>query len=373
MNIAFVGNYEENAVNGVVVSAYMQAKILVSLGHKVYFYFRSPRAFIETNKDNITKRGFEGQTLFTFLPNIYRFLQQNPDKIDIFHIHSVFIPLNKLFAFCFKRLHYKYVITPHGGYDPNILKRDWLKKQVYYFFFEKSLIGNANAIFCVAEKEKLSIEKLSYKGLVFTIPNPIDLENDWIDSTHYTDSQSLQEKYIVYMGRYDMQHKGLDTLLKIFKAIEEKQVNLSLHLYGMGEDLVNLKCIIQDLQLRKVFLHNPAFGEEKLNVFQNATAYIQNSRWEAFGISIFEAASAGLPLIVSEGVYMKDFISRHGIGIVLENNIGKAADQIIKFCADTDKLKEISHRIRGVVENHMSARVVGKLLEHAYSEAIKKY
>jgi glycosyltransferase involved in cell wall biosynthesis len=244
---------------------------------------------------------------------------------------------------------------------------------VYYYFFEKSLISNASAIFCVAEKEKLSIEKFKYKGLVFTIPNPIDVGSDLIDYIHYADSQSLQEKHIVYMGRYNMQHKGLDTLLKIFKAIEEKQVNLSLHLYGKGEDLGKMKHIIQRLQLRKTFIYDPAFGEEKLHIFQNATAYIQNSRWEAFGISIFEAASAGLPLIVSEGVYMKDFILKHDIGIVLDDNIDKAADQIIKFCADTDKLKEISHRIRGVVENHLSARVVGKLLEHAYSEVMNKF
>lgn len=372
MNIAFIGDYEEDAVNGVVVSAYSQAKILVSLGHKVYFYFRSPQAFVQSNRDGITRQSFEGQTLCAFFCNVYHFLKQNPDKIDIFHLHSVFIPLNKLFAFCFKRLHYQYVITPHGGYDPNILKRDWLKKQVYYHFFEKSLINNASAIFCVAEKEKLNIEKLKYKGVVFIIPNPINIENDLIYHTHFTDSQSSHEKRIVYMGRYDMQHKGLDTLLKIFKAIEEKQGDLALHLYGKGGDLGKMKRMIERLQLRKVFIHKPVFGEEKLKILRTATTYIQTSRWEAFGLSIFEAAHKGIPLIVSEGVYMKDFILSHDIGIVLDSNVDTAADQIIKFCADTNKLKEISHRIREVVESHLSARIVGKLLENAYSKVINK-
>jgi glycosyltransferase involved in cell wall biosynthesis len=372
MNIAFIGDYEENAVNGVVTSAYFQAKILVSLGHKVYFYFRFSEASVEVNTDGIIRRGFKGLTLFDSFYNIYRFLKQNPDEIDIFHIHSVFIPLNKLFAFCLKKLGYKYVITPHGGYDPNILERDWLKKQLYYLFFEKSLISNANAIFCVAEKEKLSVDKFNYKGLLFTIPNPIYIGNNLINHALHAGSSSLQEKRILYIGRYDMQHKGLDFLLKVFKSIEEKQADLSLHLYGRGEDLAKIKRTIQHLHLQKVFVHAPIFGEEKWQVLREATAYIQTSRWEAFGISIFEAASVGSPLIVSEGVYMKDFILHHDIGIVLANNIEEAADQIIKFCNDIHKLKEISLRIRAVIEDNLSARVVGKLLENAYSQVINK-
>jgi glycosyltransferase involved in cell wall biosynthesis len=374
MNIAFIGNYEANTVNGVSVSAYYQAQILIDLGHTVYFYFPSAQTFTELGEDKIIRRGFKKSNKVALFFSIYDFLKKNTDNIDIFHLHSVFYPINNIFAFCLIKLKYKYVIMPHGGYNENIFKRNALKKSIFYTLLEKSMILKASAIFCVAEKERLDIERLNYKGAVYIIPNPINLTETYIKNDVYASNlQEKQSKSIIYLGRYDLHHKGIDTLLEIFKKVEEKNATLALHLYGKGKDKEKMLSMIKQLNLHHVFVNDAVFGEEKLKVYQQAIAYIQTSRWEAFGMSIFEAGSIGLPLIVSEGVYMKDFILDHDIGIVICSDADKASEQIIKFCMDSDKLKNINSKIREVINDNLSIQIIGKLLENAYQKIIAEH
>jgi hypothetical protein len=133
VNIGYYGVYTENAVNGVHVTGYIVAKEIVKLGHQVYMYglgYKNEQYEENGIKIRIFKRGFK----FSLPGALKRHMYNNEDNIDIFHLRSVFIPDNYLVTKHLRKCRLPYVISPHGGYDQNVMNRHRLKKKLYFYF-----------------------------------------------------------------------------------------------------------------------------------------------------------------------------------------------------------------------------------------------
>ncbi len=76
------------------------------------------------------------------------------DSPDIVHMHSVFLPYQALLASLLREARIPYVVTPHGGFAPQILARSYLKKAIHSFLFEKPRLRGAAGISAVAEGEE---------------------------------------------------------------------------------------------------------------------------------------------------------------------------------------------------------------------------
>lgn len=88
----------------------------------------------------------------------------------------------------------------------------------------------------------------------------------------------------------------------------------------------------EQLNLQKfVSFNSPKFGQKKS--YLNQLDYsIQLSRYESFPIAILEAASVGLPVILSEGSGFKDDIITYQNGIIIDTeNKEKIAESVIAF------------------------------------------
>ena len=366
MNIAFIGHYSENGLNGVSVTGYVLAKALVEQGHSVFFYYISDKEFVEKEKIGVLSRSFKRESRFRLPQNMIDFFKKNPDQIDIFHIHSVFYPNNTLVAAALHKFKLPYVITPHGGYDPHVFQKNWLKKQIYYYLFEKQMIERASSIFCVTDRESEDLEKLSYKGMTLVTYNPIEP----IPLPKKNISPSSR-KTVLFLGRYDMNHKGLDILLHIFKEINALDKNIDLQLYGKGGDKENLIALSKQLGVENVYINDPISGSEKFELLSQATIAIMPSRWEAFGTASFEAAMMGVPVAVSRSFNMSDFIEKHQLGIILESDIKKAAQQIKDFVNNQELLAQISSKNRETVTTIFSLPNIAKIVSEGYKKAIE--
>jgi glycosyltransferase involved in cell wall biosynthesis len=371
MNIAFFGNFYPDAVDGVSVVCYALAKALTEHGHQVYFYFNADKSSTQIDvPSGIVRRGFHKKKLLPLSPELANFLVRNPDKIAVFHIHSVFYPPNTAFAFALSRLGYPYVLSPHGGYNDNIFKRHWFKKMFYYYFFEKRMVRQAKAIFCVAEREKEDLKRFDYQGIVRVVPNIITTSPSAVEATKILPDEDLP-KTILFLGRYDMLHKGLDNLLHIFKHIEKIDKNIVLKLYGKGNDKAKLKKMVSSLRLHNVSIHDGIFGKEKEEVMRKATAYIQPSRWEAFGMALFEAAMLGVPVIINKNLYMSDFFVQHQLGLLIDDNFEESAKMIVDFIHNESLRKRISQKIGHIVEATFAPAHIAELASEIYSQYVE--
>lgn len=366
MNIAYIGYFRSDAVNGVPVVGYAQARALVQAGHNLFFYHPDKESSFDIDENGITRRGFKQRRFYQLPSGLAEFIKDNPDRIDVFHLHGGFYPINALVSKAIVKANLKYAFTPHGGYNRHIFKRGIIKKSLYYHFFEKPLLHHASAVFCVAEKEKEDLDRLGYNGVVGVAHNPIDnfLE---IGNPSYL---SPREKVIIYLGRYDAYGKGLDLLLYIFKNIEEADKSVILKLYGKGEDKVFLQKLAKKLGLQNVQINDPIYGRDKYNALCEAALYIQPSRWEAGATSTTEAALLGIPVAASSGCYLAPFFAEKGIGITLSPDNRIAAKQILELLYDERRMKQMGCLAREVILSEFNSSKYAEVATKLYSQVI---
>jgi glycosyltransferase involved in cell wall biosynthesis len=106
---------------------------------------------------------------------------------------------------------------------------------------------------------------------------------------------------VVWLGRFDPEHKGLDILLGAMHAIPAARRR---PLRLCGPDWRGKKQTVRELVARLdldqwVTVANPIYGRDKLELMARASAFVYPSRWEGFGNSVAEAAAVGVPTLVT--------------------------------------------------------------------------
>ena len=127
------------------------------------------------------------------------------------------------------------------------------------------------------------MKKLNAKIISKIIPNGV---ND-----NYFKIKTREENYILFIGRIDVFHKGLDLLLLAYKKAE-RHINDDLYIIGSGptEDVKKLKFLVDKYKLNKrVKLLTKQLGSKKDAYFKNAKFTIFPSRFEGQSLSVLES------------------------------------------------------------------------------------
>lgn len=107
------------------------------------------------------------------------------------------------------------------------------------------------------------------------------------------------KKYVLFMGRIEVDQKGLDLLCLAYKKILEK-TNIKLLIAGSGikTEEEKLKKIIKELSLkRKVKFLGRVEGKRKEELLRQAYFIVIPSRYETFSMLALEACSFGIPIL----------------------------------------------------------------------------
>jgi glycosyltransferase involved in cell wall biosynthesis len=370
MNIAFIGNLREEAVNGVINSANNLAKGLDAQGVKVFFYGVSEKDETHTVGNFVYRKFKKSKNPLTISKEFKKLLTENPDQIEVFHFHSVFvlffIPVYK----CLVAKGYPYVMTPNGGYDRNVLEKNKFQKKIYISLFERNFIKKSATVICVHRDEPKDILNISKGTKTIYIPNAVELkESD--KETIVQQNGNSDSKILVYLGRFDIRHKGLDKLLYIFKKMEEKDPSIQLKLYGQGRDRSILENIIKEQGIIKAKIFEPVYGLEKGKALSEATAFIHLSNWEAFGLSIVEAMLKGKTVILSTGCTLSSLLLEYKAGLVVDNNIEKAAEQTLEYLNAPSKMANDGILLKEIAEREFSIKTISTKTIELYN-AVKR-
>lgn len=354
-----------NDVNGVNYVIWQIAKAQARLDHEVSLILddEPDEAAKATAKSCGLNLHSIPVSMFRYQPSkIKRLLAAEPPQIV--HFHSVFIPKQAELARRLKRAGIPFVITPHGGLSEHILRRDKLKKNLYSHLIEKPRVMRSSAISVVMPKEAEEVRKFvpEYRQLIRFVPNPID--DNLFDETSRPNKTG--RKKIVYLGRFDTEHKGIDILLDIARFVPQADF----HLYG-ADDAKSRRSLdaLKKNQTCNVYFHKPVYGAEKIRVLQSADLYLQTSRWEVFGISIAEAMALGTPCAIAETLFIAELFRREKMGIVLNKDAKKAADEIIKLLRDENALANYAVKAVKYAAENFAARSVAAQYIDFYRDA----
>ncbi len=107
----------------------------------------------------------------------------------------------------------------------------------------------------------------------------------------------IKPAYILFLGRIEINQKGLDLLLA---AVKKSKKDILLYIAGTGAESeeTNLTELINTYNLQNsVRVFGRVEGERKQELLQEATALVLPSRFETFGLAALEALSQKKPIV----------------------------------------------------------------------------
>lgn len=211
---------------------------------------------------------------------------------DVLVLHSAWTLRNVRAGAVARSLKVPYILEPRGAYDPHIVKRKRTLKRMWWFAWERRLVTEARAIHVFFESERAHLQALGYKGAIIEASNGREPPGDpvWDGGSG---------GYLLWLGRYDPEHKGLDLLLKAMSILPaDERPSLKLH----GPDWRNRKrrvrALVEKLGLdRNVTVGPGVYGPEKRGLLVEAKGFVYPSRWDACPNAVLESVALGVPTL----------------------------------------------------------------------------
>jgi glycosyltransferase involved in cell wall biosynthesis len=265
-----------------------------------------------------------GRSRGTYVPRgLLRLLRRG----DLLVIHEGWVMSNVVAAAAARIRGARLVVMPHGVYERQIVEnqRDvlGLRRRL-----DRLVLRMADAVHVFYEGEQGVVRAVEPRIRRFvTVPNGADPVPD-------TRAWRGGGDHFVWIGRFDVLHKGLDNLVAAWAALPEPRPRLVL----AGPDFQGGRARIAEAVeagglTGSVELRSHVGGTEKDELLATCRAYIHPSRWESCSIMLLEALAAGVPSLISRSIHAADELGGEGIlGVVdltaSEGELATALDRV---------------------------------------------
>ncbi|MEN8252844.1 MAG: glycosyltransferase [Patescibacteria group bacterium] len=302
-----------------------------------------------------------------FTPKLFVRAVGEIKSFDILHLHDFFTLQHVWICFLAKIYKKPYIISVHGTLE----KMD-LAKKIFYFLFGKLMLSGAKKLIASSDNEENTLKKLGFNSeKILRIGNGVDpqeFETKMSKMQARTKLSLPKDKIIfTFLGRIS-QLKGIDILIEAIKRI--KIANVFFVIAGSDSGYIDeLKYQIKKYNLsKKVLLKGVCFGKEKSLLFKASDVFIYPSYLEGFSIGILEAASVGLPLIISNKCNFNELATHNAALIVTpkSKNLGVAINKLAK---NESLRKSLGKNVKKIVANKYSIEGITKQLLESYSDS----
>lgn len=117
---------------------------------------------------------------------------------------------------------------------------------------------------------------------------------------HLFEIERRPESFLLYFGRLDIFHKGIDTLLDAVAILASRRPGIELRIAGRGSSTGRIQAMIDELGVApNVRLLGAVTDAERDELLAAAAIQLMPSRFEGFGLAAAEAMAAGVPLIAA--------------------------------------------------------------------------
>lgn len=264
-----------------------------------------------------------------FEPDIQTLIQNanlNPAE-DLIVTHGCWYEPTRL-GLSFKKMGYHWVAMPHGMLDEWAMQQKWLQKKLYFTFFEKKALNQADILRGVSPIETIRIKGFFPKKEVICIPNGVKT-----DGLLSFESKSTDKMQFIFLGRLHHKKGVLPLVQAWVKSDLNNNNRFSLQIIGPDEgEWVKIQSFVE--QSNNITYHGAIFdAEKKADILRGGHFFILPSFSEGFPSSVVEAMYYGnIPVITKECNFPEVFDQNLGFEITSEvDNIANRLDEISKL------------------------------------------
>lgn len=258
---------------------------------------------------------------------LFNYCSRLIDKKVFFHVHNV--PSKLMY--------------PSSAKLPNILKESFVDRCLKRIRFDLRYLASFRRI----ELNKMKIVLLSdffrddlksfydfNPKCICALPNPFCIDEE------YQLDYKKKEKMILYVGRINTRQKRFQSLLNIWKRLQNELLDYRLEIVGGGPEKELYENLAHEMRLKRITFHD----------FQNPTEYYKKavcscmtSNYEGFSMVLIEAMQYGcVPFVFNSFASLPDIIDDKVNGYVITPfDEGEYVQKIKEFILLSKKNKEI--------------------------------
>ncbi len=346
-----LGKANPQRMNGVNKVVYQLASNQSAQGRNVQVW-----GFSENDDKNYGDRNFRTQ-IFKAGRNPFSVISTFEEKVKscsentCFHLHGGWIPRFYSVAKILTKNNRSYILTPHGAYNKIAMQKNAFVKKVYFNMYEKQLIKNADYIHCIGQSEVDGLNELFpaqrsfLQAYGFDIPTTPKIQN--------------QKNSFVFgfLGRIDIYTKGLDLLVKAFAQKFKGMQDVSLWIIGDSEQRAKLEEMVKELGINnQVVFTGAKFGADKDELLKQINVFLHPSRNEGLPSAVLEAASFGVPSIVSKATNVGEYIEQYKAGKCVPNeNVNELSEAMFHtYILDQKEYENLSKNTSQMLKSTFS-------------------
>jgi len=307
------------------------------------------------------------------------FVKANLDRFDVLHVHCVWETGLADAAAIFRKAGKPVLVSAHGMLVRWELRQSRLKKRIARTFFGTgALLNRSDAVLYGTQEEADEASQLRLASRVVLMPNGAT-------PLHIADSSAARElvlekfpvmrdwkRTILYFSR--LHHKkGLDLLVEAFGRVYPEFPGAGLFAAAIAQELefeAQVRAQIAAMGDPPIILTTAMSGPSARVVFTVGDIFSLPSHQEGFSIALLEAASAGLPLLITDTCHMPE-VADEGAGVVVPVTVDGLEDGLRRLLSlDDAALAEMGRRAAEVVAARYTWESVAARLIAVYSAAV---
>jgi glycosyltransferase involved in cell wall biosynthesis len=298
----------------------------------------------------VHREGSEKRSYYGYSRRFRKWIEQHAADYDAIIIHGNWQYTGIATSRACRKAGVPYFVYPHGMLDPWFnqaypLKK--IKKQLYWWLAEHSVLHNANAVLFTSEEE-CRLARQSFRpyrvkenilGYGTTAPeiDPTQAAQQLRTSEHLW----AQAPYFLFLGRIQ-EKKGLDLLIAAYSQLKAQNAALpELVIAGPEQQASYVAHLKNDFPQAGIHWIGAITGSLKWQALAAAEALCLTSHQENFGIVVAEALALGSPVLISDKVNIWREIVHDGAGFAASDTEEGARQLLQKWQAlsTTDKAR----------------------------------
>ena len=302
-------------------------------------------------------------------PALGRALHHAIGKLNVVHLHSVFLWPTWAAARTARNAGVPYVLSPRGMLVKDLIaRRSRFAKSAWIHLIERSNVERAAALHLTSPLEGAELERFGWRlPRLVVIPNAIDeplSQNGEIASD--VETIISEQPVVLFFGRLSWK-KGLDRLLRAFACTPAGV----LAIVGTDDEKFSpqLVKLAAELQIadRVRILPRTVIGAEKERLFAAARLFVLPSYSENFGNTVLEAMRRGLPIVVTPEVGAAEIVRTSGAGLVVAGDLEPLSSAIHLLTADPILARSMGEAGRAHAAAHFTWDHVAAQMEDLYN------
>ena len=257
---------------------------------------------------------------------------------DLLHLHALWMHTSVIASDWARYKKRPYIVTPNGMLEPWALSNSGWKKKIAALLYENRMLRGAACVQANTEKELADFRAYGLTNPIAIIPNGVEIPEESKGERLRNGCKATAgpakakgendgRKTLLFLGRIHPK-KGLPNLIRALKkaldarpsTLDSCKWQLVIAGWDQGGHEAELMQLCQELGLSfshkmhkehkaeatsafslqfSVFFHGPAFGKEKEDLLRRADAFILPSFSEGLPMSVLEAWSYRLPVVMT--------------------------------------------------------------------------